>query len=183
MKKKGKAIGMLIVVALLMLGVGLVAAENPLLYRMVASINTTGDVTAGMVGNPMKLDIVKTAEPLSITVDDNTLEIDETGGIHLWAHAGSYEGPYIPGVSYKIVVDCTYTDTPDVIGKTAYFKITGPDGTVDDKSIFDRPGPDDSWAGTLSVTFTPSAPGAYHWTIYCSEGGESTYDTGDLILH
>ena len=123
-------------------------------------------------------------EPLSVNIDGGTLIIDETGGITCSANAGSYYGSYIPGLTYKIKVHCTYTDTSNVVGKTAYFKVTGPNGNVDDKSIYDWPIPNDSWEGDISpVPFEPNGPGTYHWTIYCSEGSESDTDIGDLILY
>lgn len=119
---------------------------------------------------------------LSIDVDGGTLIIDETNGITAIASAGSYTGPYIPGLTYKLWVYYTYEDTADVALGTAHFKLTAPDGTVDEISIFDEPIIDNDANGYLSVTFQPNGPGTYHWTIECSEKGVSDSDVGDLIL-
>ncbi|MDY0386109.1 MAG: hypothetical protein RBT65_03065 [Methanolobus sp.] len=118
----------------------------------------------------------------SIGLNGGDLTVDELNGITCSANAGSYSGYYTAGLTYKINVNWEYIDTSDVTLKTAYFKLTGPDTTVDDVSITDYPGTTDSDSGTLSVTFTPPNSGYYHWQIYCSEGSESDSDTGDLIL-
>jgi hypothetical protein len=60
--------------------------------------------------------------------------------------------------------------------------LTGPDGSIVDKSIYDYPVVDDSDSGTLSLLWLPPGPGTYHYTIHCSEGGESATDIGDIKL-
>jgi len=119
---------------------------------------------------------------LSINVDGGTLIIDETGGITALASAGSYSGTYTSGLTYKIWVHYIYEDTNDVSLGTAKFKVTGPNGAVDEVSIYDTPLVDNDADGYISVTFQPNGPGTYHWTIDTSEKSVSDSDVGDLIL-
>ncbi|MDN7011467.1 hypothetical protein FGW20_00120 [Methanoculleus sp. FWC-SCC3] len=118
----------------------------------------------------------------AVGVPGGSLLIDETKGVDCTASAGSYIGPYVPGVTYQIVANCKYFDTNDVIGGTAEFRLKGSDGTEDTKIINDILVMDNSWEGTLSVLFTPDSPGAYHWDITCIRGSESATSRGDLIL-
>ncbi|MEA1895980.1 MAG: hypothetical protein U9N36_12475 [Euryarchaeota archaeon] len=118
----------------------------------------------------------------SIELSGGQLTVDETGGITCTADAVDHNRPYVSGQTYRIVTDYDYIDTPDVLRKTAYFKLTGPDGSTDDKSIRDQLVVDDSDDGTIVVLWSPSGPGDYHYTIYCSEGSESATDIGDIKL-
>ncbi|MCE5337353.1 MAG: PKD domain-containing protein [Methanomicrobiaceae archaeon] len=111
------------------------------------------------------------------------LLIDETLGTDCCsASAGRYIGPYIPGTTYRIVVYCEYKDGNDVIGQTAQFRLQGPDGTVDTKSIWDFPIFNNDWEGELTVDFTPEGPGTYNWELTCSEGAHSASARGDLDI-
>ena len=118
----------------------------------------------------------------STLIDGGYLTVDETDGITCTAVARDFSESYVPGRTYRIVTKYTYKDTPDVVGKTACFRLTGPDGSIDDKSIYDYPIVDDSDSGTLSLLWSPPGSGVYHYTIKCSEGSESAIDTGDIRL-
>jgi hypothetical protein len=121
-------------------------------------------------------------ELCAVAIDGGSLLINEDGGTDCTASAGTYVGSYIPGITYRIVVDCEYKDYNEVIGQTTQFQLKGPDGSMAAKSIFDVPLINNNWQGALSISFTPASPGAYHWEIVCSEGSESASARGDLIL-
>ena len=118
----------------------------------------------------------------STLINGGQLTVDEAGGITCTADAVNHNRKYVSGETFRIVTDYTYKDTPDVVGKTVHFKLTGPDGSIDTKSIRDRLVFDDSKTGTIVVLWSPNGPGNYHYTIECSEGGESATDTGDIKL-
>lgn len=118
-----------------------------------------------------------------IPVDGGSLVIDEGGGIDCTAYAGSwFVENHMPGLVYRFTVECEYIDTSSAIGSTAEFRLEGPDGAADVWSIEDTPFFNDDWKETLSVDFMPERPGAYHWEIACSKGGESASSRGDLIF-
>jgi len=115
-------------------------------------------------------------------IDAGTLIVDETGGMTCIADGYSRTKAYISGYSYKIVVHCKYIETGDEWLQTAKFFLKDEYGTVlDSKEIYDAPGGDESWTGTLEYTFLPSGPGdVFHFDISCSGGSESATDTIDI---
>jgi hypothetical protein len=117
-----------------------------------------------------------------VDIDGGNLTIDELNGISCSSNAGTYSKYYTSNVTYRIKVNWEYTDTDDIILKTAHFKLIDPDNQVVELSIYDYPGSTNSDYGTLEAMFTPSRSGYYHWTIFCNEGDESEEDIGDLIL-
>jgi hypothetical protein len=146
--------------------------------------NRFGPCAAALVG--LLLLCTTTVAPVgaeeTLTIVGGRLLIDETGGTDCTASPGIYMGPYISGTTYRIVVYCEYKDGNDAIGQTAQFRLEGPDGTVDTKSIWDIPIFNNNWEGTLSVDFTPEGPGTYHWELTCSEGSKSASARGDLDI-
>jgi hypothetical protein len=118
-------------------------------------------------------------------IDAGRLIVDETGGVTCTADGGSFGVKYVSGLSYRIVVHCEYIETGDVWLQTARFFLKDESGRVlADKAIYDAPGGDESWTGTLEYTFRPSSPNdVFHFDISCSEGSESASDTIDLLFY
>jgi hypothetical protein len=113
-----------------------------------------------------------------------TLLIDETKGTDCCSATGAHSKclMYTPGTTYRVVVPCEYKDGNDAIGQTAQFRLEGPDGTVDTKSIWDIPIFNNDWKGRLTVDFTPDGPGTYYWELTCSEGAHSASARGSIEL-
>ncbi|WP_342678386.1 hypothetical protein [Methanofollis sp. UBA420] len=120
--------------------------------------------------------------PVVEVIDGGSLLIDENGGLHCTALAGTFFRPSPPAATYQVVVHYEYRDSNDVIGQTATFRLKGPDGTVVEQSVPDIPLLNSNRKGTLSVNITPADPGEYHWDIECSEGADSASSRGDLIF-
>jgi len=154
-------------------GIGIAAITALLAALLIAAV-----IAPAMAGE----DMAGEEGTRSTEISGGQLDVDEAGGITCTADADDHDLTYIPGRTYEIVTDYDYIDTASVWSETAYFRVTGPDGSTDDKSIYDRLGFDDSKEGTISVRWSPSGPGTYHYTIYCSEGGESATDIGDITL-
>ena len=151
--------------------------------------NRFGPCAAALVGLLLVCAVVAPVGAEGQLVVDNAnivggrLLIDETPGAdRCTASPGIYMGPYISGTTYRIVVYCEYKDGNEAIGQTAQFRLEGPDGTVDTRSILDFPIFNNNWEGTLSVDFTPEGPGTYHWKLTCSEDTFSASARGDLDI-
>ena len=156
--KKILAIGM---IALLALGVGL-------------------GVVSGLTRNE-----VEPPQPLGIGIDGGDLSVIECiqGQDAVCTATATSGNTGEVGTSYQIIVDYHYDDRICVWGNDITFRLAGPDGTTDERVIHDSWGPDDGEIGELSVTWTPSSPGTYHWRIECSESSVcSSYDIGDIVI-
>lgn len=114
--------------------------------------------------------------------DAGTLIVDETGGMSCFANGESPDVIYVSGQTYKLIVNCEYIETGDVWLQTAKFFLKDESGRVlAKKEIYDAPGGDESWDGTLEYTFRPSGPGdVFHFDISCSGGSESASDVIDI---
>jgi hypothetical protein len=114
-------------------------------------------------------------------VDGGWLRIDEGAGTVCTGNAQAWTLLDVePGDTCKITVDYTYIDTIDITGGYAIFRLTAPDGGVDEKSIFDRPIPDDGCTGELSRTFTVYPNNNYVFEIYCERGDDSFTDSANI---
>lgn len=100
-----------------------------------------------------------------------------------YANGETITEDYVPGQSYKIIVNYEYIETGDVVLQTANFVMKDKRGVVvDSDSIYDAPFIENDWVGTLETTISPDGPGNWQWDIYCSGGDESASDTIDFTL-
>ena len=128
---------------------------------------------------------MKTKKILAIGIDGGYMSIIECiqGKDAVCTARGETGHQGSVGQTYDIIVDYHYDDRICVWGNDITFRLTGPDGTTDERVIHDSWGPDDGEIGELSVTWTPSSPGTYHWRIECSESSVcSSYDIGDIVI-
>ena len=145
--KKILAIG---IVAMLVLGVGL-----------------------GVVSGLTRDNEVEPPQPRGIGIDGGDLSVIECIQGHdavcdangETGHQGSV------GQTYDIKVDYYYDDRICVWGNDITFRLTGPVGPPAERIIHDSPPGDDGTKGKIQVSFTPTSPGTYYWTIYCAESG------------
>jgi len=157
--KKILAIG---IIALLALGVGL-------------------GVVSGLTRNE-----VEPPQPLGIGIDGGDLSVIECiqGQDAVCTARGETGHQGSVGQTYDIIVDYHYDDRICVWGNDITFRLTGPDGTTDERVIHDGALFDDGETGKLQVSFTPTSPGPYYWTIYCEERGVcSSTSQGSITIN
>jgi len=148
--KKILAIG---IVAMLVLGVGLGVVSGLTRDKEVEPPQPRG---IGIDGGD--LSVIECIQGQDAVCDAN----GETG------HQGSV------GQTYDIKVDYTYVDRSCVWGNDITFRLVGPSGSnppEDSEEIHDGWLSNDGETGKIQVSFTPTSPGTYRWTIYSEESG------------
>jgi len=148
--KKILAIG---IVAMLVLGVGLGVVSGLTRDKEVEPPQPRG---IGIDGGD--LSVIECIQGQDAVCDAN----GETG------HQGSV------GQTYDIKVDYHYDDRICVWGNDITFRLVGPPGSNPPeavKPIHDGRLFDDGETGKIQVSFTPTSPGTYRWTIYSEESG------------
>lgn len=192
MKKKGKAMGMIIVVALL--------ASMAFMSAMGASEDSPEEIPEEIYAS---VQVVAMDQDIAYRVDSNVTSEEGTGGEGTRADynidggwlridegagnvcTGNAQGTQLVGVpdegaTCKIAVDFTYIDTSAITGGYAIFRLTPPAGSPDEEEIEDRWGYNDGTTGELEKTFPVYPNNRYVFTIYCERGDDSFTDSASI---
>ena len=192
MKKKGKAaIAVMLVVAMIasMAFVLAVSSSEDSPEEIPEEIYTSVQVVAKDLDIAYRIDSTMAGKEgtggegtrATYNIDGGWLRIDEgagnvcTGNAQAWRLEGVQAGD-----TCRITVDYRYTDTGDITGGYALFRLTAPDSGVDEDRIADGLGFDDSCTGELDRTFTVYPTQHYTFEIYCERGDDSFTDSANI---